>query len=142
MPVGAELGWAVPNQHAHVVRALITSAGESESPSPYVVLRLAEHVAEAGAWDDLAAARFLLADEGPSLLSLVGMTVNGRSLLGAGGPRGIRLWNLESSARIDLEAVDSERPVRVLAVLPQPGGAVVLAGADPGGAVQLWRVHP
>ena len=267
MPVGAELGWAVPNQHAHVVRALITSAGESESPSPYVVLRLAEHVAAAGAWDDLAAAPYLLdqldpdsvavavlrtafgrsdlpapigaslsarhlfnrldpedrlmtrwiavacgswartsdshawarigerepphvamfghqgpvrtitawsqpgggtllvtsgddgvvriwdpmtgrpasaplADEGPSLLSLVAMTVNGRSLLGAGGPRGIRLWNLESSARIDLEAVDSERPVRVLAVLPQPGGAVVLAGADPGGAVQLWRVHP
>ena len=266
MPVGGEPGSALLNQHAHVVRALITSAGEGESPSPYVVLRLAEHVAAAGAWDDLAAAPYLLdqldpdsvavavlrtafgrsdlpapigaslsarhlfnrldpedrlmtrwiavacgswarssdshawarigerepphvamvghqgpvraiaawsqpgggtllvtsgddgvvrvwdpmtgrpasaplADGGPSLLSLAAMTVNGRTLLGAGGPRGIRLWNLENGARIDPGAVDSGRPVRVLAALPQPGGAVVLAGADPGGAVRLWRVH-
>lgn len=255
------------NQHAHVVRALITSAGEGEPPSPYVVLRLAEHVAAAGAWDDLAAAPYLLdqldpdsvavavlraafgrsdlpapigaslsarhlfnrldpedrlmtrwiavacgswartsdshawarigerepphvamfghqgpvrtiaawsqpdggtllvtsghdgvvrvcdpmtgrpasaplADRGPSLLSLVAMTVNGRPLLGAGGPRGVQLWNLENGARIDPEAVDSDRPVRTLTALPQPGAMVVLAGADPGGALRLWRVHP
>jgi WD40 repeat protein len=267
MPVDGEPGSAVLNQHARVVRKLITSAPEGEPPSPYVVLRLAEHVAAAGAWDDLAAVPYLLdqldpdsvavavlrtafgrsdlpapigaslsarhlfnrldpedrlmtrwiavacgswarasdthawarigerepphvvmfghqgpvraiaawsqpdggtllvtsgddgvvrvwdpmtgrpasaplARGGPSLLSLVAMTVNGRSLLGAGGPRGIRLWNLEDGAGIDPETVDSNRPVRVLAALPQPGGEVVLACADPGGAVRLWRVHP
>ena len=208
-----------------MARALIASAREGESPSPYVVLRLAEHVAAAGAWDDLAAAPYLLdeldpdsvavavlrtafgrsdlpapigaslsarhlfnrldppdrlmtrwlavacgswarpsdshawarigerepphvamfghrgpvlaiaawkqprggtllvtsgddgtvrvwdpmtgrpasaplADEGPSLRSLVATTVNGRSLLAAGGPRGIQLWNLETGARV------------------------------------------
>jgi WD40 repeat protein len=95
-------------------------------------------------WDPMTGrpASAPLADGGPSLLSLVAMTVNGRSLLGAGGPRGIRLWNLENGARIDPEAVRSDRPVQMLAALPQPGGAVVLAGADPGGALRLWRVHP
>ena len=267
MPVGGEPGSAVLNPHAHIVNALIASAGEGESPSPYVVLRLAEHVAAAGTWDDLAAAPYLLdqldpdsvavavlrtafvrsdlpapigaslsarhlfnrldpedrlmtrwiavacgswarasdshawarigerepphvamfghqgpvraiaawsqpgggtllltsgndgvvrvwdpmtgrpasaplTDGGPPLLSLMAMTVNGRSLLAAGGPRGIRLWDLENGARINAEAVDSDRAVRVLAGLTQPDGAVMLAGADPGGAVRLWRVHP
>jgi WD40 repeat protein len=267
MPVGGESESAVLNPQAHVVRALISSAREGESPSPYLVLRLAEHVAAAGVWDDLSAAPYLLdqldpdsvavavlrtafgrsdlpapigaslsarhlfnrlapedrlmtrwiavacgswarasdshawarigerepphvamfghqgsvraiaawsqpdggtllvtsgddgvvrvwdpmtgrpasapmADRGPSLLSLVAMTVNGRSLLAAGGPRGIRLWSLENGARIDLEAPDSDRPVRVLAALPQPGGVVLLASADRDGVVRLWRVHP
>ena len=267
MPVDGGPGSVALNQHARVVRALISSAREGESPSPYVVLRLAEHVAAAGAWDELAAVPYLLdqlhpdsvavavlrtafgrsdlpapigaslsarhlfnrlapedrlmtrwiavacgnwaqpsdihawarigerepphvamfghqgpvraiavwdqadsgtllvtsgddgsvriwdpmtgrpasvplADGGPSLHSLVAIAVNGRSLLCAGGPRGIRLWNLENGTRIDPQAVDSNRPVRVLAALPQPGGAVVLASAEPGGAVRLWRVHP
>ena len=95
-------------------------------------------------WDPMTGrpASAPLADGGPPLLSLVAMTVNGRSLLGGGGSRGIRLWNLENGARIDPEIVDSDRQVRVLAALPQPSGAVVLAGADAGGAVRLWRVHP
>ena len=95
-------------------------------------------------WDPMTGrpASAPLADGGPPLLSLVAMTVNGRSLLGAGGSRGIRLWNLENGVRIDPEIVGSDRQVRVLAALPQPSGAVVLAGADAGGAVRLWRVHP
>jgi len=70
MPVGGEPGSAVLNPHAHVVRALIASAGEGESPSPYVVLRLAEHVATAGAWDDLAAAPYLLDQLDPDSVAI------------------------------------------------------------------------
>jgi WD40 repeat protein len=45
-------------------------------------------------WDPMTGrpASAPLTDGGPPLLSLVAMTVNGRSLLAAGGPRGIRLW--------------------------------------------------
>ena len=60
MTVGAEREPPVLSQHGRVARALITSAGKGELPSPYVVLRLAEHVAEAGAWEDLSAAPYLL----------------------------------------------------------------------------------
>ena len=83
-----------------------------------------------------------LADRGPPLLSLVTMAVNGRSLLAAGGPRGIRLWDLETGARVGPGAAESERSVRTLTVLPNPDGVGLLAGADAGGAVWLWRVHP
>ena len=60
MAVGGEPGSAVLSQHARVARALIASADQGDLPSPYVVLRLAEHVATAGSWDDLAASPYLL----------------------------------------------------------------------------------
>lgn len=267
MPVDGEPGLAVLAQHARVVRALITSSREGESPSPYVVRRLADHVAAAGAWDDLAAEPYLLdelnpdsvavavlrtafgrsdlpasigaslsarhlfnrlapgdrlmtrwiavacgswasasdthawarigkrepphvamfghqgpvraiaawnrpnggtllvtsgddgvvrvwdpmtgrpasaplTDDGPSVLSLVTVTVNGRSLLAAGGPSGVRLWSLENGVSIAREPTGSNRPVRSLAALPQPDGKVLLAGTDLGGGVRLWRVYP
>jgi WD40 repeat protein len=266
MAAGGEPGATVLSHHARVARALIESAREGGPPNPYVVERLAEHVARAGAWDELAAAPYLLdqldpdsvavaalrtafgrsdlpgsigaslsarhlfnrlppedrlmtrwiavscgseaaadshawarigerepphvamfghqgpvraiaawsqpdggtllvtsgddgmarvwdpmtgrpasaplADGGPPLLSLVTMTPYGRSLLGAGGPSGIRLWDLDTGARVDPGAVDSDRPVRMLSALPQPDGAVALVSADRGGAVRLWRVHP
>ena len=82
-----------------------------------------------------------LAAGGPPLLSLVSISVNGHSLLAAGGPRGIRLWDLETGIWVDPVADESGRSVRVLTVLPMPDGLVLLAGADAGGAVWLWRVH-
>jgi WD40 repeat protein len=93
-----------------------------------------------------------LAGQGPSLDSLAVLTVDGHSLLAAGGPGGIRLWDLNGSAEAVPETVapetvvpgpaGSDRPVRALAALPQPGGTVMLAAADAGGALRLWRVHP
>lgn len=102
MPVGAELGSAMPNQHAHVVRALITSAGEGEPPSPYVVLRLAEHVAVAGAWDDLAAAPYLLDQLDPDSVAVAVLrTAFGRSDLPA--PIGASLSARHLFNRLDPE---------------------------------------
>jgi WD40 repeat protein len=266
MAVAGEPESAVLSQHIHVVRALIASVEEAEPPSPYVVQRLAEHVATAGAWDDLAAAPYLLdqldpdsvaaaalraafgrsdlpgsigaslsarhlfnrlnpqdrlmtrwiavacgarswtasshawarirgrepphvamfghrgsvrailpwsqagrrtllitagddgairvwdpttgrpaseplAERGPPVLSMVTMTVDGRLLLSAGGPSGIGLWDLRTGARVTPEGSDDNHPVRVLAALPQPDGTVLLAGADAGGAIRLWRVY-
>lgn len=84
MPVGGEPRSAVLNPHAHVVRALITSAREGESPSPYVVLRLAEHVAAAGVWDDLAAAPYVLDQLDPDSVAVAVLrTAFGRSDLPA-----------------------------------------------------------
>jgi WD40 repeat protein len=266
MPVDGEPGSVAPNQDARVARALITAARDGEPPSPYVVLRLAEHVAAAGAWAELAFAPYLLdqldpdsvavavlrtafgradlpaslgaslsarhlfnrltpedrlmtrwiavacgswaqasdthawarigvresphvamfghrgpvraiapwnqqgggtllvtsgddgsvrvwdpmtgrpanaplAAGGPQLLSMAVMTVHGRPLLAAGGPRGVQVWNLDDGARIDPAAADSDRPVRMLAALPQADGEVMLASVDHGGMVRLWRVH-
>jgi hypothetical protein len=84
MAVGGEPGSAVVNQQAHVVRALIASAVEGECPSPYVVLRLAEHVAAAGAWDDLADAPYLLDQLDPDSVAVAVLrTAFGRSDLPA-----------------------------------------------------------
>jgi WD40 repeat protein len=266
MPLDGEPGTAAPNRDARVARALITAARNGEPPNPYVVLRLAEHVAAAGAWEELASAPYLLdqldpdsvavallrtafgradlpaplgaslsarhlfsrlapqdrlmtrwiavacgswAQEsdthawarigerepphvamfghrgpvraiapwnqagggtllvtsgddgsvrvwdpktgrpanaplnvgGPRLLSMAVMTVHGRALLAAGGPRGVLIWNLDDGSRVDPEAEDSDRPVRMLAALPQTDGEVMLASVDDGGTVRLWRVH-
>jgi len=266
MPVDGEPGSTAPNQYARVAHTLITASRDGEPPSPYVALRLADHVAAAGAWDELASAPYLLdqldpdsvaaavlrtafgradlpaplgaslsarhlfnrlapedrlmtrwiavacgswaqasdthawarigdrepphvamfghrgpvraiapwrqpggetllltsgddgsvrvwdpmtgrpanaplASEGPRLLSLAVMTVHGRPLLAAGGPQGIQLWNLEDRTRIDPAAADGDRPVRMLAALPQVGGEVMLADVDLNGTVRLWRVH-
>jgi hypothetical protein len=81
MPAGSEPG---PDLHAHVARALIASVSGGEAPSPYVVLRLAEHVAAAGAWDELAAAPYLLDQLDPDSVAVAVLrTAFGRSDLPA-----------------------------------------------------------
>lgn len=52
-------------RHGSVARALMTNAFRSEAPDLYVVRRLAEHVAEAGIWRELADAPAVLDELDP-----------------------------------------------------------------------------
>ena len=53
-------GRSLERRHRRVARALMKHANTAPEINPYLTHRLAEHVAEAGIWDELAAASFVL----------------------------------------------------------------------------------
>jgi len=75
-------GVDVPTRHRSVARALMAKAFTSEAPDLYVVRRLAEHVAEAGIWQELADAPAVLDELDPESIAAEALrTAYGRANL-------------------------------------------------------------
>jgi WD40 repeat protein len=72
----------LPALHGSVARALIANVGGAEAINPYIVHRLAEYVAEAGAWQELADAPAILDELDPESIAAEALrTAYGRANL-------------------------------------------------------------
>jgi WD40 repeat protein len=72
----------LPARHGSVARALMANAGRTPALNPYLVYRLAEHVAEAGTWQELADAPAVLDNLDPESVAAEALrTAYGRANL-------------------------------------------------------------
>jgi WD40 repeat protein len=77
---GSSGSGVLAGHHKRIAGAFLASARDAGAANPYVTYRLAEHVAEAGMWDELAEAPFVLDDLDPDSVAAETLrTVYGRA---------------------------------------------------------------